>query len=183
MPTSPPDPTTSIFAILPTSDELQAIGEYYIRFSQMDAWLDLVIGKLLSIDWPSAQSVTANANMRAKIDMINSLLALRVQNLGKSENRSAFIEVMKQVSGINDDRTFLAHGKYVLPLKPESGGYIVKSRADQRYIHQRSEPLDAPALKSSALHVKKATDLLMHLLETEFPGFNAPAYLALPRTS
>ena len=75
----PPDFSTSLLAELPHPDALQAIGELWVRLSQLETWVDIAMGQFLKLDWLTTQSVVSNLNMKSKLDIEQSLLALRIQ--------------------------------------------------------------------------------------------------------
>jgi hypothetical protein len=85
MSSTPPDFSTGLASILPDPDALQAIGgELWVRLSQMEAWLDVGLGHLLGLGWSATQSVVTNLNMLPKLDIADSLVALRVHQLGRN---------------------------------------------------------------------------------------------------
>jgi hypothetical protein len=175
MPKSPPDPSTAIFALDPPTEVLQAIGLYQIRFIQLEAWLDVTIGELRGDSWEMARHQIVNLMVGNKIAMIEDLLENRMECLGSSSNRSDWMEIMKRVRLINEQRVFLIHGSYVLPVAAESGAYFYKIPRNSAV--PLIKEVDADGLLREAMDVKRLTDSLMHVLEIEFPGFNAHQYL------
>jgi hypothetical protein len=87
-----PDFSTSIVGDLPHPDALRAIGELWVRLSQLEAWVDVAIGRLLDAGWSVTQPIVVNLGMKAKLDRAQPLLALRIQRLGDSDERRTLME-------------------------------------------------------------------------------------------
>ena len=84
-------------ARMPDQATLAALGAFWVRFAGLERAVDISIGILLRVGYMRMQSVTSNLNMRSKLDMVESLVALEqpqeitVEKNGvcTSSNRSA----------------------------------------------------------------------------------------------
>jgi hypothetical protein len=163
MSSTPPDFSTGLALTPPDPEAPQAIGELWVRLSQLEAWLDVGLGYLLGLGWSATQSVVANLNARAKLDMADSLSALRIQRLGDNESRQYLKERLKEVRKVDDDRTTYAHGRHLLE-DPGGMGKLVKSRADRRHVTYTALTADPSTVRAASDDIKKLTVTLMQAL-------------------
>lgn len=142
---------------------------------QLEVWLDLTIGQLQGDKWDTARQWIMNLMLGKKITTIEHLLKDRTARLGHSSNRTDWMKIVEKIRLINEQRILLIHGSYVLPVAAESGAYFYKMPRNS--TAPIIKEVDADGLRREAIDVKLLTDSLMHVLEVEFPGFNAHQYL------
>jgi hypothetical protein len=150
-------PTDGQLALpLPDQATLAAIGEFWVRFSHLEAMVDVSIGVLLHICYLPASSVTANLNMRARLDMVASLLAMEeMKNPGVAVIKEAQ-SLLAEISSLNDERSRLAHGKFV-PKSETASWEIIKMRASKKMLSVAVVDLDIGQLRQLSA---RAYDLL-----------------------
>jgi len=103
----------STYDLVPTPEQLQAIGKVAAEYSYLESIVETAIWRLLEIDEDDGRAITTNVRMRDRLDILRTLFRLRRTDAGGAETLDKLYKEICGEGGVASQRAKLVHALWV----------------------------------------------------------------------